>query len=246
MTKNIYVLSIIVLFVIGATAQEKHIEKEVSFITKDNIAISASYLTPKNNSKSYPAIILIHQGGSSRQEWLESSIIESLLNEGFVLLAYDVRQHGKSAKDKGDLFNLFNNPKRAPLDVQAAIKFLKEDSRINQDRIGILGASIGANLACVAINNNYGIKSAISLSSKTEAVQNLSGKKELLNLKNIFHIASANEQGGLRKQWAEELYAKTKGERKIAIAKGGKHGSYILRSSPDLNNQVIEWFKKTL
>ena len=192
-------------------------------------------------------IILIHQGGSSRIEWLELSLWNQLLDEGYALLAYDIRQHGKSSKDDGDLMDLFSNPERAPIDLLAVIEFLDKDDRTDSERIAIVGASIGANLACVAASmDKYNIKSAVSLSAKTSAEKNLSGMNDPVIPNNVFYIASENEQNGLRKKWAYELYETTIGNKKIEIAKGDKHGSFILKGSKTLDNSIIEWFKKTL
>jgi len=84
----------------------------------------------------------------------------------------------------------------------------------------------------------------VSLSSKTSAVQNLFGSDAPIQLKNAFHIASEGE--GQRKDWAKELYNVTSGKRKIVIAKGSKHGSFILKSNKKLSTEVVEWFKDTL
>ena len=220
---------------------------EVDILTEDGIKISASYQYPKDLLKLTPVIILIHQGGSFRIEWLELSLWNQLLKQGYALLAYDVRLHGKSSKDAGDLMDLFNNPDRAPLDLLAVINFLEKDPLIDVNRIGILGASIGGNLAVVAASmDKYHIRSAVSISAKTSAVQNLSGMKAAIIPNNVFYIASKEEQNGLREKWAYELYEKTIGDKKIEIAKGDKHGSYILRESRSLNSSIIEWFKETL
>lgn len=244
--KHLLASAIFILFTANLLAQNEQLFKEVEFLTQDSIKISAVYKYPKIKKASFPAVILIHQGGSSRNEWIELSIIDKLLENGYAILAYDIRLHGKSTKD-GEFSDLYNNPKRAPLDLLAAIKFLNQDKRIDSNRIGIIGASIGANLACVAsCSNNFNIKSAVSLSAKTTAVQNLSGIKESIVPQNVFYIASAKEQGGQRKIWANELYDATKGERKIEIATGNKHGSFILREHKYLENQILQWLKKTL
>jgi pimeloyl-ACP methyl ester carboxylesterase len=245
-----FILSLFILMFYSGTLQSQNLpeSKELSILTEDGLTISASYQYPANPSKLTPVIILIHQGGSSRIEWLElSSLWDELLEEGYALLAYDVRLHGKSSKDEGDLMDLFNNPNRAPLDLIAVIKFLEKDKHIDPDRIGIIGASIGANLAVMAASmEKYPVKSAVSLSAKTSAVQNLSGMKTPVIPHNVFYLASKNEQNGLREKWAYELYDRTTGKREIEIAKGDKHGSYILRESKFLENSIIEWFKLTL
>lgn len=244
--KHLLASAIFILITANLFAQNEQFFKEVTFLTQDGIKISAAYQYPKEKKTAFPAVILIHQGGSSRNEWIELPIIEQLLENGYAVLAYDIRLHGKSTKD-GEFLDLYNNPKRAPLDLLAAIHFLNKDKQIDSNRIGIIGASIGANLACVAsCSNNFNIKSAVSLSAKTSAVQNLSGTKEAIVPENVFYIASKKEQGGQREVWANELYNATKGEREIEIATGKKHGSFILREHKYLQNRIVQWFKKTL
>lgn len=217
----------------------------VKIRTKDSINISGTYQLPNTKKAKIPAIILIHQGGSSREEWYQLSIVDKLLAQGYAVLAYDIRQHGKSDKDNGSMSDLFNNPIRSPYDLQGVIKFLQNESRIDKNRIGIVGASIGANLACMA-SENENIKSVVVLSAKTGAAQNLSGKTEPINPKNAFYIASEEEQKGMRKIWAVELFERTLGEKQIEITKGNKHGSFILREFKDTEDHILEWFDKTL
>lgn len=241
-------VSVLLLFIfsisIGIAQETKG--KEIEFTTTDNIKISATYQLPKNIKKA-PAVILIHQGGSTREEWKELTLWNKLIENGYAILAYDVRLHGKSAKDEGSIYDLFNNSKRAPLDLKAAINFLKKDKRIDKDRIGIIGASIGGNLAVVAAGlDDYNVKSVVVMSAKTSAAQNLSGKKTLPTPKNAFYIASKNEQKGARELWAKELYKKTTGTRKVTIAEGDKHGSFILRENKGLEKDIIKWIKETL
>lgn len=220
--------------------------QEIELKTADDVNLSASYAVPAAEFPR-PVVIMIHQGGSSRQEWLEITLPAKLIESGYAVLAYDVRNHGKSGKDEGDLNDLFNNPKRAPLDLQAVLSYLANDTRIDKSRIGIVGASIGANLACVAASSDeYRVKSIVSISAKVSAVQNLSGVKDSLTFKNAFYMASANEQEGKRERWANELFERTSGYRQVEIATGNKHGSFILREQPYLENQILEWLAKTL
>jgi len=174
----------------------------VKITTEDEINISASYQLPKAEKAKIPVVILIHQGGSSKEEWNQLTIIDKLLTKGYAIIAYDIRQHGESDKDSGTMSNLFNNPNRAPKDLQAVIKFIQNDSRIDKKRIGIIGASIGANLACMA-SENTNIKSVVVMSAKTLAAENFSGKRVPIMPKNAFYIASEEEQNGMRKKWAK-------------------------------------------
>ena len=247
MLKTLWIILALMMFTGTNIVHAQELE-QVSFQTDDGLKIAASALiaNPKTDARS-PAIVFIHQGGSKRSEWTTSSLWKKLAADGYTLLAYDVRMHGDSGKDDGSMVDLFNNPKRSPNDLKAAIQFLKSKPTVNPDRIAVIGASIGGNLACVAsADNSFGIKSAVAMSSKTAAAQNLSGRDELIKPKNVFHVASEDEQGGMRKKWAEELFERTTGERKVVIAKGKQHGSFILPGNPDLEDAIVAWIKKTL
>ena len=243
-----FTLLIILLFLGNPIlAQNEQTFKDIQFLTKDEIKISGIMQYPSTAGESkFPVVILIHQGGSSTKEWAESSILNKLLENGFAILAYDIRLHGESEKD-GEFGDLYNNPERAPLDLLAAIAYLEQDKKIDTSRIGILGASIGANLACMAAaSEKYNIKSAVSISAKTQAAQNLSGSKETISPKNVFYIASKEEQDGKRMAWANELYTLTSGMKKVEIAEGNKHGSFILGEHSYLESEIIAWFNMSL
>ncbi len=249
MTSKVF-KSLLIIAIIASTSISPLMgqsNQPVKFNTDDNLLITGILDIPDEAEGSLPAIILIHQGGSSKSEWKNLKLWNNLKKAGFIVLAYDIRTHGQSGKDKGSLSDLFNNPKRSPLDLQAAIDFLKKEERVDHNRIGVLGASIGANLACVAASSDlYPVQSVVSISAKVSAVQNLSGTKSPLSFKNAFFVASEEEQNGLRKKWANDLFNRTKGSRKIKIASGESHGSYILRDNEKIQQEIITWFKDTL
>jgi dienelactone hydrolase len=221
--------------------------QQVNLVTQDQVKIVGWYQLPAIKPSKLPLVIFIHQGGSSKKEWITHPIWQILLKQGYALLAFDLRQHGDSAIEKDDMMDLFNNPKRAPLDLLAVLRFVRKDPRIDNSRIGILGASVGANLAVMAASEGqYQVKSVIAMSGKVAAAQNLSGVKAALQPKNAFLIASEFEQGGLRKEWAQHWFDITQGHRKVSIAPGQAHGSSILTETPALNLQILEWVKKTL
>lgn len=221
--------------------------QKVNFVTQDNVKIVGWYQLPAVKLGKLPLVVFIHQGGSSKKEWTTQPIWQTLIKQGYAVLAFDLRQHGDSEVDRDDITDLFNNPKRAPLDLLAVLKFVRKDPRIDNTRIAILGASVGANLAVMAASEDkYHIKSVVAMSGKVAAAQNLSGAKSTLQPKNAFLIASEHEQGGLRKEWAQQWFNVTQGHRKLSIAPGKAHGSFILSESPDLNQQIVDWFKQTL
>ncbi len=221
-------------------------ENKVNFTTSDGLNLVAIYELPKSDKK-VAAVILIHQGGSSKQEWYDLKLWNNLIRNGYAVFAFDLRTHGESDKDEGGYANLFRNPNRAPLDLQAAIKFLKTDKRIDINKIAVIGSSVGANLALIAATDkSYNVKTAISLSPNAGAVQSLYGKKEKIIPTNVFLISSDKDGNGKRKEWAQDLYNRSKDEKKIEITEGYDHGSHILAKNPYLNEMILNWLEKML
>lgn len=235
--KNI--LSIIFIIISSSIANSE----EFTLVTEDGFKLPATYLEPKIINGA--GLILIHQGGSDRSEW--AFMHDQLLEAGYILLSYDIRGMGASPNDNGAgkrVENIYNDPTQAPLDLKAAVNYLENLPQVDKDRIGILGASVGGNLAVVG-SAKMNIKSAVSISGKTEAVQNLAGSKEL-SPKSIYFISSM-ESDGDRAKWAEEMYNMTDGPREIAItAEEQGHGVTILLDNPILQSEIIRWFQNNL
>ena len=233
-----------VLLVADAVADERRIE----FSTDDNVTIVATVSEPRNVKGNTAAVIFIHQGGSSREEWTSLDIFEQISEQGMLALAYDIRGHGESSGE-ADFNTLFDDPLQAPRDMAAAIDWLEKSGRVDMSRIAIVGASIGANLACVAAGSrDFNVKTAVAISGKVSAVYNLAGGEEkLTDLKSVFLIASALEQGGQRAVWASELYAMTGEPRQLEIVDGSSgHGVSVFDDDPALQQQVLDWLLRTL
>lgn len=215
--------------------------ESINLLTSDKVNIYGELSLPKKMGESHATVILIHQGGSDHTEW--SFIVPHLLNMNYVVFAYDVRGHGKSDKVT-DIYALFNNPELAPQDLKAVIKYLKTKDYINDERIAVVGASIGANLANVAIAK-LGIKSAVAISGKTSAVKKLS-ESEHLDMQSVFYISS-NESNGERAKWAKELFNMTKPPHKISIISDSQlHGVSILKEQPKVLIDIMKWLQETL
>lgn len=214
----------------------------ITLTTTDNVSIRATLSTPQDLDAKVPAVILIHQGGSNRHEW--STLTPELLGRGYVVLAYDVRGHGES--DPVDsIRKLFDDPHLAPLDLQAAIQFLQTLSEVDPERLAVIGASIGANLAAMA-SSEMTVKTAVAISGKTSAVYNLAGKTTLA-MRSVFFISSDGDQNGKRATWATELFDRTGEPRRLEIVKNSRrHGVGVFEDQPQTRQMILEWLQTTL
>ncbi len=218
--------------------------EEFTLNTEDGFALAATLLTPADKGPN-PAVILIHQGGSNRSEWL--FFHEQLLSQDYVILSYDIRGMGASPKESNagkTVDNIYNAPDQATLDLKAAITLLEAREDVDKNRIAIIGASVGGNLAVVGAGI-MNIKTAVAMSGKTDAVLNLAGDKNM-PLHSTYYISSM-ESNGERTGWAREMYDMTEGRRKISIIDDSMgHGVSIFKDAPELKDKIIQWLKETL
>lgn len=217
--------------------------EEITLLTEDDFKLPATVKSPSDANGA--GIILIHQGGSNRGEW--EFMHDKLLEDGYVILSYDIRGMGASPKNNEmgkAVDNIYNAADQAPLDLKAAIKYLEDMSSVENDRIGILGASVGGNLAVVGAAT-MNVKTTVSISGKTEAVLNLAGSPDI-QMRSTYYISSM-ESDGARAAWAQEMFNRTDGPREIAISPNENgHGVTILHDSPVLQSQILTWFKTNL
>ena len=115
----------------------------------DGITLSGWYIPSENGA----AIILLHGYGSNRLEMISRADI--LARHGYGVVLYDLRGHGESGGDK----RAFGW--QGVKDVKAALEFLSRTENVNPDRIGILGFSIGGQIAIRATAEYEEIKSSI-------------------------------------------------------------------------------------
>ena len=77
--------------------------------------------------------------GGQRADWLP--LIPALTNAGYRVIAVDLRGHGETGGS--------NDWQAAIGDVQTWLDWIEAQPSMNPDKIAIVGASIGANLALV-------------------------------------------------------------------------------------------------
>lgn len=109
---------------------------------------------------------MIHGFAAGKGEW--SAFAETLVKKGWGTLALDLRGHGESlsgprGRTTLDIIDSENAWPAARADIDAAVAFL-EKQKIPLSRIGLLGASLGANLVSVAARHRPKLRFAVLLS----------------------------------------------------------------------------------
>lgn len=116
----------------------------------DDLHLAGWYLPSSNGA----AVILLHGYGSNRLEMLSRANV--LAEHGYGVLLYDLRAHGESEGDK----RAFGWEDVG--DVGAALDFLSGREDVNPDKIGILGFSIGGQIALRAAAEYENIAAVIA------------------------------------------------------------------------------------
>jgi pimeloyl-ACP methyl ester carboxylesterase len=103
--------------------------------------------------KRHPAIVLVHDFGTSRQQVLP--LVAPLHDAGYVVLAINLRGRGPSAS-VGSTFGLNESQ-----DVRAAVELLRRRKFVDADAIGVLGIGTGATAALLAAEHDPKIASLV-------------------------------------------------------------------------------------
>lgn len=220
--------------------------ERITLTTEDGVKIIGDALPGR--SKVPRGLLFLHMMPADRTSWRE--IMERLVLRGFTCLAIDLRGHGESVEKGNQTLNYKDfsdfEHQASRRDVDEGLKWLEKDQGIAPDRIGLVGASIGANLAIDALARDARLPTAVALSPgldyrgvKTEVpVRNLQPHQSLF-------LAASEED--------EESFASCERLCKIAHIDchferdaGAGHGTTMLERVPKLKDIVINWLERKI
>ena len=209
---------------------------KVNLTTSDGVHLKATYYPPKNSTVRADAILLLHEAYGDSRSW--DRFVRVAQERGYAVFVLDSRGHGESGGDKifdGAMDN----------DVDAALAWLKAAPNVNSDRIGIVGASLGANLALRGGARYPEIKSVALLSPGillwqigiAEAIVDY-GPRPLL-------LVSSKEDA-YPAGTVQTLNEQALGYHRLQIYPGAEHGTKMMMPHPDLIPLMLDWFQKTI
>ncbi|MEI6082858.1 MAG: alpha/beta fold hydrolase [Verrucomicrobiota bacterium] len=243
------------LICIGAVAVNAGTARSINVTATDDLGIAATYYPVESNNA--PAVVLLHSLGKNRDEW--SGIAPALQRNGIAALAIDLRGHGESKRRlTADGPQLVDYHSFKPqdyqdmlMDINAAFDWLAEQPGINKQRIGIVGANLGANLALRYSAFNEDIAAILVFSPgliiqdvRTDTIITKIGKRPL-------HIAVASEDRGsllsskrlleLRKKAGQAVE-----ENELTVCTGNLQGTAIVTGTKGMPVVVFGWLDRAL
>ena len=227
-----------ILLVLAATALAAE-PQAVTFATRDGVQVAGTLYLP--DKQPAPAVLLLHMLSRSQHDWDGTAVM--LAESGIAALAIDFRRNGgprpsTGEADSGDFSDLV-------LDAEAARAYLAARPEIIPGRIGVAGASLGANVAVLEAGNDPTIRSLAVLSvsldyrglKMEQALKNYGSRPALL-------VASSEDPFALRS--ARQAVTMGDGPRELRVLSGAGHGTVMLARDPDLASTLVDWFLRTL
>ena len=213
--------------------------QRVTIRTDDGVSLAATWYEP--GTRPAPAVILVHMLHRSRHDW--DSVAARLASDGIGALTIDLRGHGESS---GSLQG-GEAPDYTALvfDIAAARRYLSSRPDVLQSRVGIAGASLGANLTVLEAAANPAIASIALLSPsldyrgvRIEAAMKKYGARPALL------VASDDDPYAVRS--GKDLQKAGGGTREVHVLSRAGHGTVMLGHDPDLARTLVDWFHRTL
>lgn len=211
--------------------------EKVQTVTPDGVTLSATFV-PASKLRA-PLVLLLHQLG--RDHTTYEPLYEPLRAAGFAILALDFRGHGGSTVAGTTTLNWeeFSEAEwRGTLSDAAAVLALAPKLRgVNAEKIAVVGASIGANVALLLAGSTQVISSIVLLSpglnyrglETKDAAARLAGKPTLI-------VAAQNDT--YSRDSSQEL-VKLIPESRLEVLAGDGHGTDLLGKDPKLEALLI-------
>ena len=151
------------------------LQTETVQFPSDNFTIKAFLARPQSLTGQAPGIIVI-------QEWWGVNdhikhIAQRLAREGFVALAPDLysRLGYKVTKDANEAGRLMESlsSQAALRDLNAATKFLQQQSFVDPQHLGVVGFCMGGTFALMMATNNSTIKASVPFYGKVPPIETM-------------------------------------------------------------------------
>jgi uncharacterized protein len=161
------------------------------------------------------AVVLAHMSGRSEEDW--APVAEQLSAEGFTVVTFDFRGHGRSPGAPA--------PASAPVDLRAAVRFAQERGA---ERLVLVGASLGG-MAVAKVAGEVGADGVAIVSAPFSfaGLDVLPGDLEALPGEKLFVVA----EGDAVAADVQEMYRIAQEPKRLEMLAGSAHGTEILAST---------------
>lgn len=208
--------------------------RAVTLSAQDGTSLAGMLYEASNRPSA--GIVLVHMLGRSKDEWM--ALADRLQAAGATVLAIDLRGHGSSGGNGSDLESMVG-------DVRAAAQWLAARPSAKASSIGIVGASLGANLSALAAVDLPAVRAVALLSPSLDyrGVRLDAATIKRLSDRAVWLLASLDDPLALRT--VNELAA-VGGLVEQRVSPVRAHGTALLTGDPDVVPALVDWLRRTL
>ncbi len=230
--------------------------KGASFVwlkTRDQFNVAAWYFAPKPpkvKGTQAPAILLLHMRGKDKSSW--GGLPAKLVAEGFAVLAIDLRGHGETLDPQGRGVPLSSlqdaDYQNMIFDVAAGHEYLASQSAVDPDRLGIIGASIGANLGLIYCAGDRRVRTVVALSPgldyrSLKPMTSMDG----VDKRAIYLVASRSDMPSVEACDKLSKSGNQEGVKSVRLFDGSAHGTDLFAAHPGFDDTIVGgWLLNTI
>ena len=205
--------------------------RAVLFRTDDGRLVNA--LFTEATERQAPAVVLVPMLGRSKDDW--NTLAQRFADIGINALAIDL----PSTSPPPDGFGRWH------LDVSAAIGFLVSRPEIRPSAIGVLGASLGANLAVVEAASDPRVR-ALALVSPSLDYRGVRIEAPFRNYGSRPTLLVASLGDPYAARTVRTLVGEAPTTHEVQWSEVTAHGTLLLAADQMLAGRVVDWFRRVL
>jgi dienelactone hydrolase len=221
----------------------------VELTTSDGLTIVGTFV-PAQGASPAPACLLVHQLGADRSTY--SDFQQALAAAGIASLAIDMRGHGESTGGAELSHRGFSQEQWEDVanDFKAGLDYLRSQNGVDPTRLGIVGASIAANLAVIFAADEISsgaantVKALVLLSPGTRyhGIQPLPRARDLGRIPVLVVSSSHDSQSYPGSQSLSQAARNAT----LETFEGSAHGTDIFNTEQDAISRLVEWLSGNL
>ncbi len=220
--------------------------ERITFTTLDDVQIVADWQAAPTMQG---GAVLVHMMSDTRTSW--AYLQRALSKKGIASLAIDLRGHGESKigpESRPIDFKNFSDEEHqgSIFDIMAAVRWLREKG-LSVDRLFVVGASMGANLAIQMLTEEPRMAGAVLLSpaKKYRGIDAFADMDNLLPSQALYIIAAEDDAESYKD--AQYLYAEAPvNEKSFQQYKVAGHGTAIMNADSTLADKIGDWMMTRL
>jgi dipeptidyl aminopeptidase/acylaminoacyl peptidase len=196
--------------------------REIRFRASDGKPVAGAY---RPAGAAAPAVVLVNGLVGGAEQW--DAFARHLHESGFATLAYD----GRGGVDEAELVK----------EVGGAVAFLRRRRDVDARRIGIVGSSVGASTAVLAMTgpDRRRLRAAVALSPPTAPVLDTLMQQHRYHPRNVLFVSDQREQSSVKSLMRGAIGSRT------AVSEMNGHGVALLESETN-RRVVLDWLERHL